>query len=147
MKNCTISMVGKDGRPLARFDRAFEHPDWIFEPKMDGFRAVAYVEGGALQRTARGPGSPHLFPRLLFMSKPAPPLTQQALRRMFTDRVLDLGRNRLRDKAPPSARKPSTHGGNLNIAQQPLNILISVCPALSSCISSATHGRLISPSV
>jgi hypothetical protein len=28
--------------PLARFD-AFEHPDWIFEPKLDGFRAVAYV--------------------------------------------------------------------------------------------------------
>ena len=33
--------------PLARFDAPFEHPDWIFEPKMDGFRAVAYVEGGA----------------------------------------------------------------------------------------------------
>jgi hypothetical protein len=25
--------------PLARFDQQFEHPDWIFEPKMDGFRA------------------------------------------------------------------------------------------------------------
>jgi hypothetical protein len=33
--------------PLARFDAPFEHPDWIFEPKLDGFRAVAYVEGGA----------------------------------------------------------------------------------------------------
>ena len=33
--------------PLARFDAPFEHPDWIFEPKMDGFRAVAYVEDGA----------------------------------------------------------------------------------------------------
>ena len=21
----------------------FNHPDWIFEPKLDGFRAVAYV--------------------------------------------------------------------------------------------------------
>jgi ATP-dependent DNA ligase len=33
--------------PLARLDAPFEHPDWIFEPKLDGFRAVAYVEGGA----------------------------------------------------------------------------------------------------
>src|SRR5215469_15899573 len=31
---------------LARFDAPFEHPDWIFEPKLDGFRAVAYVEAG-----------------------------------------------------------------------------------------------------
>jgi hypothetical protein len=22
--------------PVARFDAPFEHPDWIFEPKMDG---------------------------------------------------------------------------------------------------------------
>jgi hypothetical protein len=33
--------------PLARLATPFDHPDWIFEPKMDGFRAVAYVEGGA----------------------------------------------------------------------------------------------------
>jgi hypothetical protein len=39
--------------PLARFDRPFEHPDWIFEPKMDGFRAVAYVEGGACRLVSR----------------------------------------------------------------------------------------------
>jgi ATP-dependent DNA ligase len=32
--------------PLARFDAPLEHTDWIFEPKLDGFRAVAYVEGG-----------------------------------------------------------------------------------------------------
>jgi len=37
--------------PLARFDAPFEHPDWIFEPKLDGFRAVAYVEGGVCRRT------------------------------------------------------------------------------------------------
>jgi hypothetical protein len=30
--------------PLARLDAPFEHPDWILE--LDGFRAVAYVEGG-----------------------------------------------------------------------------------------------------
>jgi bifunctional non-homologous end joining protein LigD len=39
--------------PLARFDAPFEHPDWIFEPKMDGFRAVAYVEGGACRLVSR----------------------------------------------------------------------------------------------
>jgi hypothetical protein len=39
--------------PLARLDAPFEHPDWIFEPKMDGFRAVAYVEGGACRFVSR----------------------------------------------------------------------------------------------
>ena len=39
--------------PLARFDAPFEHPDWIFEPKMDGSRAIAYVEGGACRLVSR----------------------------------------------------------------------------------------------
>ena len=39
--------------PLARFDAPFEQPDWIFEPKLDGFRAVAYVEGGACRLVSR----------------------------------------------------------------------------------------------
>jgi bifunctional non-homologous end joining protein LigD len=39
--------------PLARFDAPFEHPDWIFEPKLDGFRAVAYVEDGACRLVSR----------------------------------------------------------------------------------------------
>jgi bifunctional non-homologous end joining protein LigD len=39
--------------PLPRFDRPFEHPDWIFEPKLDGFRAVAYVEGGVCRLVSR----------------------------------------------------------------------------------------------
>jgi ATP-dependent DNA ligase len=39
--------------PLARFDSPFEHPDWIFEPKLDGFRAVAYVEGGICRLVSR----------------------------------------------------------------------------------------------
>jgi bifunctional non-homologous end joining protein LigD len=39
--------------PLARFDAPFEHPDWIFEPKMDGFRAVAYVERGTCRLVSR----------------------------------------------------------------------------------------------
>jgi hypothetical protein len=32
--------------PLARLDRPFDHPDWIFEPKLFGFRAVAYIDDG-----------------------------------------------------------------------------------------------------
>ena len=39
--------------PLAHFDAPFEHPDWIFEPKLDGFRAVAYVEGGTCRLVSR----------------------------------------------------------------------------------------------
>jgi hypothetical protein len=39
--------------PLARFDAPFEHQDWIFEPKLDGFRALAYVENGACQLVSR----------------------------------------------------------------------------------------------
>ena len=30
--------------PLARLDAPFDHPDWIFELKYDGFRDLAYVE-------------------------------------------------------------------------------------------------------
>jgi ATP-dependent DNA ligase len=32
--------------PLARLHVPFDHEDWIFEPKLDGFRALGYVEGG-----------------------------------------------------------------------------------------------------
>jgi ATP-dependent DNA ligase len=39
--------------PLARLDRPFHHPDWIFEPKLDGFRAVAYVEAGVCELVSR----------------------------------------------------------------------------------------------
>jgi hypothetical protein len=39
--------------PLARFDAPFEHPGWIFEPKSDGFRPVAYVEGGTCRMVSR----------------------------------------------------------------------------------------------
>ena len=39
--------------PLARFDMPFEHRDWIFEPKLDGFRSVAYIENGTCQLVSR----------------------------------------------------------------------------------------------
>jgi len=37
----------------SRIAAAFDHPDWIFELKHDGFRAVAYIEDGACQLVSR----------------------------------------------------------------------------------------------
>lgn len=34
--------------PLVRIPEPFDHPDWLFELKHDGFRALAYVEGHRL---------------------------------------------------------------------------------------------------
>jgi bifunctional non-homologous end joining protein LigD len=31
--------------PLVRIPDAFDHPDWLFELKLDGFRALAHIEG------------------------------------------------------------------------------------------------------
>ncbi len=39
--------------PLARLQAPFDHPDWIFELKLDGFRALAYVENGAARLVSR----------------------------------------------------------------------------------------------
>jgi bifunctional non-homologous end joining protein LigD len=39
--------------PLARLQAPFDHPDWIFEPKLDGFRAVVYIENGAARLVSR----------------------------------------------------------------------------------------------
>jgi bifunctional non-homologous end joining protein LigD len=52
--------------PLARFDSPFEHSDWIFEPKLDGFRAVAYVEGGACRLVSRNRNAFKTFEPLAF---------------------------------------------------------------------------------
>jgi hypothetical protein len=34
---------------LVRRPRPFDHPDWIFELKLDGFRALAHFENGHSQ--------------------------------------------------------------------------------------------------
>jgi bifunctional non-homologous end joining protein LigD len=39
--------------PLIRRAEPFDDPDWIFEPKLDGYRAVAYVEGGVCRLVSR----------------------------------------------------------------------------------------------
>jgi bifunctional non-homologous end joining protein LigD len=37
----------------SRIAAAFDNPDWVFELKHDGFRAVAYVENGACRLVSR----------------------------------------------------------------------------------------------
>jgi bifunctional non-homologous end joining protein LigD len=39
--------------PLTRRAEPFDHPEWIFEAKLDGYRAVAYVEDGACRLVSR----------------------------------------------------------------------------------------------
>jgi len=40
-----VSMRFANPMRLLRIPEPFDHPDWIFEPKMDGFRALAHVKG------------------------------------------------------------------------------------------------------
>src|SRR3984893_15517572 len=39
--------------PLTRRAQPFSHPDWLFEIKHDGFRALAYVQAGQCQLVSR----------------------------------------------------------------------------------------------
>ncbi len=39
--------------PLQRRRDPFDHPDWLFELKLDGFRALAYVERGTCRLVSR----------------------------------------------------------------------------------------------
>ncbi len=39
--------------PLAVLREAFDHPDWLFEVKYDGFRALAYLESGSVRLVSR----------------------------------------------------------------------------------------------
>lgn len=39
--------------PLAQRREPFDHPDWIFELEYDGFRALAYVDGGGAKLVSR----------------------------------------------------------------------------------------------
>jgi len=38
---------------LTRRPEAFDHPDWIFELKLDGFRSLAYIEAGECRLVSR----------------------------------------------------------------------------------------------
>ena len=39
--------------PLGQRREPFDHPDWFFELKYDGFRALAYVDGGGAKLVSR----------------------------------------------------------------------------------------------
>jgi ATP-dependent DNA ligase len=49
VSNCTKSAIQVG--PYRNFPPV--SPDWIFEPKLDGFRALAYVEGGVCRLVSR----------------------------------------------------------------------------------------------
>jgi bifunctional non-homologous end joining protein LigD len=42
----------------------FDHPDWLFEVKYDGFRALAYLEGGSVRLVSRKGNTYRSFPAL-----------------------------------------------------------------------------------
>ena len=49
--------------PLIRVADAFDHPDWLFELKHDGFRALAQIDGHYCTLVSRRPSvwRPELF--------------------------------------------------------------------------------------
>ena len=50
--------------PLSRKTEPFDHQDWCFEIKWDGFRALAHVEGGACRLISRNGNVFKSFPAL-----------------------------------------------------------------------------------
>jgi bifunctional non-homologous end joining protein LigD len=49
---------------LTRLREPFDHPDWIFELKHDGFRGVLYVSGGDCKLVSRNANVFKRFPTL-----------------------------------------------------------------------------------
>lgn len=49
-------------RPLTRHPEPFAHPDWLFEIKWDGFRALAYVERDTASLVSRNGNTFKNFP-------------------------------------------------------------------------------------
>src|SRR4051794_29615827 len=50
--------------PLARLHAPFNDPGWIFEPKLDGFRALLYIERGSARLVSRKGNTLKLVPAL-----------------------------------------------------------------------------------
>src|SRR5947209_6935048 len=50
--------------PLAQLPERFDHEDWIFEPKLDRFRALAYLEKGKVRLLSRNGNAFKNFPDL-----------------------------------------------------------------------------------
>lgn len=58
----------------------FTHPDWLFEPKLDGYRVLAFVRGGKVKlRSRRGLDLTPVFPHI------AAELAKQAVSGMILD--------------------------------------------------------------
>jgi bifunctional non-homologous end joining protein LigD len=49
---------------LSLIPEPFDHPDWIFELKHDGFRAIAYLQNGVCQLVSRRRNEYRSFKRL-----------------------------------------------------------------------------------
>ena len=50
--------------PLAVLGQPFDHPDWLYEVKYDGFRALAYIEDGRTRLVSRKANTYKSFPGL-----------------------------------------------------------------------------------
>ena len=60
--------------PLNRKTEPFDHPDWYFEIKWDGFTALAHIEGGACRLISRNDNVFKSFPALnLGLARDFPP--------------------------------------------------------------------------
>jgi ATP-dependent DNA ligase len=51
--------------PLTRRPQPFSHPDWLFELKYDGFRALAYCDPSGVRLVSRNGNHFSSFPRPL----------------------------------------------------------------------------------
>jgi ATP-dependent DNA ligase len=50
--------------PLARLAEPFDHPEWIFELKLDGFRSLAHVDRSGCRLMSRNRNPFKTFPLL-----------------------------------------------------------------------------------
>jgi ATP-dependent DNA ligase len=67
---------------LLRIPEPFDHPDFVFEPKIDGFRALAYVSGHRCELMSR---NGHVF-------KSSPQLAEEIAHAVRANRVMLDGR-------------------------------------------------------
>ena len=50
--------------PLASTREPFDDPDWLFEPKWDGFRALAFIDGHRCRLVSRRNNEYKSWPQL-----------------------------------------------------------------------------------
>jgi ATP-dependent DNA ligase len=71
--------------PLFRRPAPFDHPEWIFELKYDGFRSLAVIQNGRTQLISRN-GNPFNSFDTLRKAMTAPGRAICAVRAIFHDR-------------------------------------------------------------